>query len=196
MPLRPSLGWPITLGVVMIVLLVALTIGWVIVNVSTAHWAVLAIGATFIGILIVGVVAYLVLSIKAFRLNQRQSNFIDSVTHELKSPIASLKLCLQTLSRHQLSPEQESDFHRFMLEDLQRLDNLINHLLDAARLDEGKLFVAWQIPPVENEKGDKIRPPDLGRAILSVDGKTRVWKGNREAKPSDQPRRGDAENRV
>jgi two-component system, OmpR family, phosphate regulon sensor histidine kinase PhoR len=136
MPLRRSLGWPITLGVVMIVLLVALTIGWVVVNVSAAHWAVLAIGATFLGILIVGVVAYLVLSIKAFRLNQRQSNFIDSVTHELKSPIASLKLCLQTLSRHQLSPEQESDFHRFMLEDLQRLDNLINHLLDAARLDQ------------------------------------------------------------
>jgi signal transduction histidine kinase len=136
MSLRRSLGWPITLGVVMIVLLVALTIGWVIVNVSTAHWAVLAIGATFLGILIVGVVAYLVLSIKAFRLNQRQSNFIDSVTHELKSPIASLKLCLQTLSRHQLPPEQESDFHRFMLEDLQRLDNLINHLLDTARLDQ------------------------------------------------------------
>ncbi|HKD36417.1 MAG TPA: sensor histidine kinase, partial [Pirellulales bacterium] len=71
MSLRRSLGWPITLGVVMIALLVALTVGWVIVNVSAAHWAVLAIGATFLGILIVGVVAYLVLSIKSFRLNQR-----------------------------------------------------------------------------------------------------------------------------
>ena len=46
---------------------------------------------------------YLALSIKSIRLNQRQSNFIDSVTHELKSPLASLKLCLQTLDRRQLS---------------------------------------------------------------------------------------------
>jgi signal transduction histidine kinase len=140
---RRSLGWPITLGVVMIVLLVALTVGWVIVSVSAAlesshpaaYWAVLAIGATFLVLVLVGVVLYLALSIKSYHLNQRQSNFIDSVTHELKSPIASLKLCLQTLSRHHLPAEQESDFHRYMLEDLQRLDSLINHLLDAARLD-------------------------------------------------------------
>jgi signal transduction histidine kinase len=159
MSLRRSLGWPITLGVVMIALLVALTVGWVIVNVSTAHWAVLAIGATFLGILIVGVVAYLVLSIKSFRLNQRQSNFIDSVTHELKSPIASLKLCLQTLSKHSLPPEQESDFHRFMVEDLQRLDNLINHLLDAARLDQA---------PVDREIEEVDLSAVLARCIEST----------------------------
>ena len=97
---------------------------------------VLAVGTTFLVLLLVGVVMYLLLSIKAIRLNQRQSNFIDSVTHELKSPLAALKLCLQTLERRPLSPEQQSEFHRFMLEDLQRLHNLIDHLLDAARLDQ------------------------------------------------------------
>ncbi len=167
MSLRPSLGWPITLGVVMIALLVALTVGWVIVSVAAAikstnaapYWAALAIGATFLGILIVGVVAYLVLSIKSFRLSQRQSNFIDSVTHELKSPIASLKLCLQTLSKHSLPSEQESDFHRFMLEDLQRLDKLINHLLDAARLDQ---------TPVEREIEEVDLSEVLARCIEST----------------------------
>jgi signal transduction histidine kinase len=150
---RRSLGWPITLGVVMIVLLVALTVGWVVVSVSAAlqstnagpYWAVLAVGTTFLLLVLAGVVLYLALAIKSIRLNQRQSNFIDSVTHELKSPIASLKLCLQTLARHHLPPEQETDFHRFMLEDLQRLDNLIDHLLDAARLDQ---------KPVESEAED------------------------------------------
>ncbi len=164
MSLRRSLGWPITLGVVMIVLLVALTIGWVIVTMIAAMeaehsgplWALLAIGSTFFVMLIVGVVIYLVLSIKSYRLGQRQSNFIDSVTHELKSPIASLKLCLQTLNMRQVAPEKQTDFHRFMLEDLQRLDHLINHLLDAARLDQD---------PVESGAEDVDLAAVLGRCI-------------------------------
>jgi signal transduction histidine kinase len=81
------------------------------------------------------VVLYLILSIKAINLTRRQSNFIDSVTHELKSPIASMKLYLQTLSRHQVSQQLQTDFHRFMLEDLERLDHLINQMLDAGRLE-------------------------------------------------------------
>jgi two-component system phosphate regulon sensor histidine kinase PhoR len=140
---RRSLGWPITLGVVMIVLLVALLVGWVLVVVVAANrtsgsgywWAILAVGATFLGLVLVGVVLYLLLSIKEIRLSQRQSNFIDSVTHELKSPLASLKLYVQTLSRRNVTETQQADFHRFMLEDLERLDSLINHMLDTARLN-------------------------------------------------------------
>ena len=140
---RRSLGWPITLGVVMIVLLIVLTIGWIVVNIASfqatnrgVYVAILAVGTIFLVLVLVGVVLYLLLAIKAINLNQRQSNFIDSVTHELKSPIASLKLYLQTLDRHKISDEQRSDFHRFMLEDLQRLDHMIDHMLDAARLDQ------------------------------------------------------------
>jgi len=99
------------------------------------YWALLAIGSTFILLLVVGVVLYLILSIKAINLTRRQSNFIDSVTHELKSPMASMKLYLQTLSRHQVSQQLQTDFHRFMLEDLERLDHLINQMLEAGRLD-------------------------------------------------------------
>jgi two-component system, OmpR family, phosphate regulon sensor histidine kinase PhoR len=143
---RRSIRWPIMLGVVLIVLVVALTVGWVIVSTSAAlksehsgvYWALLAIGATFLLLVLLGVVLYLVLSVKAIRLNQRQSNFIDAVTHELKSPIASLKLYLQTLTRHQVTTEQQADFQRFMLEDLQRLDRLIDHLLDAARMEHAQ----------------------------------------------------------
>jgi signal transduction histidine kinase len=135
---------PITLAIVMIVLLVVLTVGWVLLAVfgalkdadlSAVYWALLSIGTTFILLLLVGVVLYLILSIKAINLTRRQSNFIDSVTHELKSPLASMKLYLQTLSRHQVSQQMQADFHRFMLEDLERLDHLINQMLDAGRLD-------------------------------------------------------------
>jgi two-component system, OmpR family, phosphate regulon sensor histidine kinase PhoR len=133
---RRSLGWTITLGVVMIVLLVALTIGWVLLTGAARYWVVLAIGTVFLVLVLLGVVLYLVLSIKEIRLNQRQANFIDSVTHELKSPLASLKLYVQTLERRRVSEEQQSEFLRFMLRDLDRLDMLINHLLDAARVDQ------------------------------------------------------------
>ena len=131
---RRSLGWPITLGVVMIVLLVTLAVSFVLLAVGS--WVVLAVGTTFFVLVLVGVVFYLALSVKEIRLNQRQSNFVDSVTHELKSPIASLKLYLQTLSRHNVTIEQQGEFYRFMLDDLDRLDGLINHMLDAARLDQ------------------------------------------------------------
>jgi signal transduction histidine kinase len=144
---RRSISWPIMLGVSMILLLVALAVGWIIVTARSAlagenaaiYWTLLAVGTTFLVLLTVGVVVYLLLSIKSVRLTQRQSNFIDSVTHELKSPIASLKLYLQTLTRRKVSDEQAEGFHRSMLEDLERLDNLINHLLDAARIEREPL---------------------------------------------------------
>jgi two-component system, OmpR family, phosphate regulon sensor histidine kinase PhoR len=144
MGLRRSLSLPILLAIAMITLLVVLTVGWVVVNVvnalsDTAHsgvyWALLSIGSAFTVLLVVGVVLYLILSVKAINLTRRQSNFIDSVTHELKSPIASMKLYLQTLNRHQVGEQLQADFHRFMLEDLERLDHLINQMLEAGRLD-------------------------------------------------------------
>lgn len=139
---RRSLGWPITLGVVMIVLLIALTVGWILLAVAAirvdtgAFWAILTLGTTFLVLVLVGVVLYLWLSIKEINLNLRQANFIDSVTHELKSPIASLKLYLQTMRRHPLGEEERIEFTEFMLEDVERLDALITHLLEAARLDQ------------------------------------------------------------
>jgi two-component system, OmpR family, phosphate regulon sensor histidine kinase PhoR len=132
--MRSSYSWPILLAVVMIGLLVALIVFWIVVTFGA--WAVLTMGTVFLVLVLVGVVLYLLLSIKEIRLNQRQSNFIDSVTHELKSPIASLKLYLQTLSRRSVTETQQADFYRFMLEDVERLDELINHMLDAARLDQ------------------------------------------------------------
>lgn len=145
MQTRRSIRLPVALAVVMIVMLVALTVGWVLLAVRSAftdselsalYWVLLSVGSTFFALIVVGVVIYLTLSIKAINITRRQSNFIDSVTHELKSPIASLKLYLQTLTRRQVTQEEQALFYRSMLEDVDRLDQLINHVLDAARLDK------------------------------------------------------------
>lgn len=141
---RKSLRWPISLGVVLIVLVVVMLVGSIITLIVAAlnsptsaawYWAWLAIGSTLLTFILLGVVGYLVISIRAVNLTKRQSNFIDSVTHELKSPIASLKLYIQTLNRRQLPPEEQESFFKGMLEDVERLDSLINHLLDVARLE-------------------------------------------------------------
>ncbi|TWU51055.1 Sensor protein kinase WalK [Rubripirellula tenax] len=143
---RRSLRAPITLGVVMIVMVVILAAVWILGNVLAAtgnlgsravFGTILATGTLLIAGVLAGVIAYLTLTVKAFNLNRRQSNFIDAVTHELKSPIASLKLYLQTMARRTVDEQQQQDFHQFMLEDVERLDSLINHLLDAARIERG-----------------------------------------------------------
>ncbi len=141
---RRSLKLPITLGVLMIVSVIALTVGWVLLSArgavandrwSSFYWTLLTVGTAFLVFVLVGVVLYLQLSVETINLNRRQSNFIDSVTHELKSPLASLKLYLQTFERCRVRPEEQQNFVRYMLDDVERLDTLINHLLDAARLD-------------------------------------------------------------
>ncbi len=132
---RSSLKWPIILGTTLFVLIAALLVFWIIWGVATRYWAFLIIGIVFIALILIGVTLYLILSIKEVRLTQRQANFIDAVTHELKSPIASLKLYLQTMDMWEVGPDQQREFHRFMLEDVQRLDGLIDDLLEAAKLD-------------------------------------------------------------
>src|SRR5262245_18119629 len=91
---RSTLHVPITLSVVLMVLNIALMICWIELLANLNWWSALTIGTVLFVLILVGLAFYLVLSIKEVRLNQRQQNFVDSVTHELKSPIASLKLYL------------------------------------------------------------------------------------------------------
>ncbi len=142
---RKSLKWPILLAVVMIVLLVGLTVGWVLLNVlgaitsqksSNVYWALLSVGSVMFLFVLAGVILYLIWSIQQINLNRRQSNFIDAVTHELKSPIASLKLFLQTLGKRNIDEVQRQEFYGSMLDDVERLDQLITQLLNVARLQQ------------------------------------------------------------
>ena len=149
---RRSLSFPITLGVVMILAIATLTVGWVLMalGVTGSYLSIemLSIGSTLFLLILLGVITYLTLSIKAINLARRQSNFIDSVTHELKSPIASLKLYLQTMNKRELSDDERDKFLQFMAADVDRLDGLISHLLDARTMEKNiadKEFVTLQL---------------------------------------------------
>ena len=87
----------------MMTLNVALMVCWIILLAQRGSWSALTIGTIVFALILVGMIFYMFLTVKEVRLNQRQSNFVDSVTHELKTPIAALKLYLETLQLRQLS---------------------------------------------------------------------------------------------
>lgn len=132
---RMPIGLPITLSVVLMTLNITLMVFWIALLARSAGWSALIIGVAFFSLILVGLSIYLVLMIKEVRLNHRQANFIDSVTHELKSPIASLRLYLETLEMRALSDEQRTKFYRVMEQELERLDHLITQLLEVGRID-------------------------------------------------------------
>ena len=96
-------------------------------------------GSVFLLILILGLFKISSSIQKELRLSQRQSNFLLSVTHELKTPIASTKLYLQTLLKRELPPVKRDDLLSKALEENERLELLIDNILNASRLDNKAL---------------------------------------------------------
>ena len=130
-----TIGVPITLSVVLMVLNVTLMVCWIVLLYHSGGWSAIIIGVVVFALILAGLSFYLFLMIKEVNLNQRQANFIDSVTHELKSPIASLKLYLETLEMRTVDNDQRTKFYRVMEEELERLDHLITQLLEVGRID-------------------------------------------------------------
>jgi signal transduction histidine kinase len=135
--------WPhVSVGIALIVVAVALTVGWQILGASdgptlareasTLRWVVYFFGSLLFLLLIGGLVLIVILLVREVRLNERQSNFISAVTHELKTPVASLKLYLDTLRLRDLPESRREEFYRTMDQDLQRLNATINTVLNAA----------------------------------------------------------------
>lgn len=146
-PKTPSLAPPIIFGIFLVLVTLTLTALWNIALFTgwwrnepsfiagPGYWVLLISGYVLFLAVIVGLILFIVWLAKQIRLNQRQQNFIDSVTHELKSPLTSLKLYLETMQRHRVPPEKQEEFYRLMLSDVERLNMLIDHVLEAARVD-------------------------------------------------------------
>ncbi len=125
----------LTVSATLAALNITLMVLWIVILSKNSLWSALTIGTVAFTLILVGLVLYVYLTIKERRLNLRQANFVDSVTHELKSPIASLRLYLETLRLRSPSEEQRNEFYATMEAELSRLDDLINELLEVARLD-------------------------------------------------------------
>lgn len=132
---RRPLYLPLTLSVGLMVLNVTLMVCWIVILAQQSAWGAMTFGTGAFALILLGLSFYLFLTIKERRFHQSQANFVDSVTHELKSPIASLQLYLETLQLRQLDDGKRSEFYKTMDTELHRLDGLISQLLEVARLD-------------------------------------------------------------
>lgn len=156
-PRRPnrSISGPIILSSVAVALSTALLVGWILViyrnQVLTQNWEgnawLMVVGIiSFITIMTV-LVLFSVFLAREIKEVRRQSSFIDSVTHELRSPLASLRLCLETQARRELQPTQREQLREMMLDDVERLSALIDDILESSRLAED--LAARQIETIE-----------------------------------------------
>lgn len=143
---RRSIGTPLTIGIVVGVLLLSLAVGWQILvwsdppplarGFTTLDWILLVLGSLFFVLVLIGTVLLCAWLVREMRLNQAQRAFLDAVTHELKTPLASFRLYLDTLGRHDLPPEKRSEFLGRMRGDLDRLEDTVHQVLAAAKAEE------------------------------------------------------------
>jgi signal transduction histidine kinase len=144
---RRSIGAPLTVGIILMLLLIALAVGWQVLvwsgtkaslpeGLSTLDRVLLVLGTLFFALVMIGLVWLCIWLVNEVRLNQSQRAFLDAVTHEMKTPLASFRLGLDTLGRHELDAAHRREFIGRMQEDLDRLDHTVGQVLAAARAEE------------------------------------------------------------
>jgi two-component system sensor histidine kinase SenX3 len=130
---RGKLVFFLTFGVVLASVAVAVGFGWIILN--WQHDFKVLLGIIFFGAIATGLILNTSFLVREIRRNEQHDSFINAVTHELKTPIASIRLHLQTLERRQshIDEVQRSDFYRLMLEDTDRLMSTVEKVLKAGK---------------------------------------------------------------
>lgn len=98
-------------------------------------WVVILVLSILIGTILLGIFIIFVFSQKTMQLYRMQNNFINNFTHELKTPVTSLQLYLQTFSRYELSRDDQLKYIQYMLTDVNRLTENINRMLNLAKLE-------------------------------------------------------------
>jgi two-component system sensor histidine kinase SenX3 len=133
---RGTIAIFITLGVLLTGLTVFLNITWIIRIHNEGHLTLLILGIILFAILVAGVVLNTIFLVREVRRNERQDSFLNAVTHELKTPIASIRLYLETLQRRATSEEQKQEFYKIMLSDSDRLLATVEQVLKAGQLGQ------------------------------------------------------------
>ena len=116
-------------GICLIAIAVALNVSWVVLNWRMGVLAIL--GVIFFLLIIAGMVLFTIFLVREIRRNEQQDSFLNAVTHELKTPVASIRLYLQTLQSRELDEAKRQEFYRIMLEDSDRLLHTIEQVLRA-----------------------------------------------------------------
>jgi signal transduction histidine kinase len=126
---QKTIAFFITLGSCLVAVAVFLNVGWIMVH--GRHLVPLVLGVIFFALIIAGLVIYTIFLVREIRRSEQQDSFINAVTHELKTPIASIRLYLETLQSRDVSESQRREFYSTMLADAERLHYTVDQVLKA-----------------------------------------------------------------
>jgi two-component system sensor histidine kinase SenX3 len=129
---QKSIAFFIALGIGLICVIILLYVGWVLLN--WRHGILLVLGAMLMAAIVSGVVLNTIFLVREIRRNAQHDAFINAVTHELKTPIASIRLYLETLQTRAVDDAKRLEFYRIMLEDSDRLLGTIEQVLRTGRI--------------------------------------------------------------
>jgi signal transduction histidine kinase len=129
---RKSIALFIALGAGLISVILLLYIGWVLLD--WRHGFLLFLGILLLAVVIGGVVLNTIFLVREIRRNEQHDAFINAVTHELKTPVASIRLYLETLQTRPVEEAKRKEFYRIMLEDSDRLLSTIEQVLRTGRV--------------------------------------------------------------
>ena len=149
------------------------------VEVEGWGWLPLLEGAVLLTLILAGATVIFIYYLKQRRLNQMQRAFVSNVTHELKSPVASIQLALETMALRDLSIDRRREFVSMMLDDTERLSTLIDRILGAARIEKSR--DRYQLEPVSMRRFvEEVLEED--RHLYEKDGRTIILETGRDAR--------------
>jgi signal transduction histidine kinase len=156
---RKSIAFFITLGACLVALAVALNVSWILLNVREI--ALLVFGIIFFLLIITGLVLNTTFLIREIRRNEQHDAFINAVTHELKTPLASIRLYLETLKKRDIEENKRQEFYDVMLADSDRLLVTVEQVLRAGQSGQ-------------RSRKLNLRKVDIGQLALECVDLTRV----------------------
>jgi signal transduction histidine kinase len=137
-----TIAFFITLGACLVALTVVVNVSWIVLN--WRQVVPLVLGVIFFGVIIAGLTVNTIFLVREIRRNEQQDSFLNAVTHELKTPIASIRLYLETLESRQLDENKRRDFYRIMLNDTDRLLGTVEQVLKAGEVRHRSDRKNWQ----------------------------------------------------
>ncbi len=139
---QKAIAFFVALCVLLVAGAISLNIGWIVITAERTRLGVLVFGIITFGLIIAGLIIYTVFLVLEIRRNEEHDTFINAVTHELKTPIASIRLYLETLQSRSLSDDQRRGFYDVMLADAERLHRTVDQVLKAGALSQKPKIVA------------------------------------------------------
>src|SRR3954471_15786849 len=130
----------ITFCVLLVAAAISLNVSWILI--TARRDALLILGVILFALIIAGIIVYTVFLVMEIRRNEDHDSFINAVTHELKTPIASIRLYLETLQSRSLTDEQRRGFYDVMLADADRLHRTVDQVLKAGAASQKPKVIA------------------------------------------------------